>query len=184
MTEKSLAVFEDKAVRRAFCDGQWYFAAADVVKAMAGSRNPDYSWSCLKAEELATYGVDLSDLCRWLEMDSVTSGQRHKVEAVTLEGIFRIVQAISSPKAEVLKLWLAKGGKEWLTRQGDKTSFDSILSMLTEAATAEIACRQSVDQRGDGNAACKARQIAEDARKSLAGEAGKFFSPQNTICPK
>jgi hypothetical protein len=121
-------------------------------------------------------------------MDSVPSGHRHKVEAATLEGIFRIVQAISSPRAEVFKRWLARAGEERRARQEDKaelsrlsaqtklmplrykTSFDSILSMLGEAATVEIACRQSAD---DENAACKARQIAEEARKSLAGEAGE-----------
>jgi prophage antirepressor-like protein len=209
MQEKSLTIFEDKGVRRTFCDGQWYFAVADVVASLTGSRNPDDSWPCLKARELATCGVDLSEVCRWLEMDSVPSGHRHKVEAATLEGIFRIVQAISSPRAEVFKRWLARVGEESCARQGDKaelsrlsaqtklmplrykaelsrlsaqtkliplrykTSLNSILAMLTESATAEIACRQSVDQRRDGNAACKARRIAEEARKSLADGAGK-----------
>jgi hypothetical protein len=184
MQEKSLAFCTNKAVRRAFCDGHWYFAVTDVVEAITGSQNPDDSWSCLKAEELANCGVDLSELCRWLEMDSLTSGQRHKVEAVTLEGIFRIVQAISSPRGEVFKCWLAKVGKERLTQRGDKTSLDSILSMLTEAATAEIAFRQSVDQIGNENATRKARKIAEKARKSLAGETGKYFLPQADICPR
>lgn len=170
MPEKSLTIFEDKAVRRVLCDGEWYFAVVDVVAALTGSRNPGDSWPCLKARELATCGVDLSDLCRWLEMDSVTSGPRHTVETATLEGIFRIVQAISSPRAEVFKRWLARAGEERRARQEVKTSFDSILSMLGEAATVEIACRQSAD---DENAACKARRIAEEARKSLTGEAGK-----------
>jgi hypothetical protein len=171
MPEKSLTIFEDnKSVRRVLCDGEWYFAAADVVTALTGSRNSGDSWPCLKARELATCGVDMSEICRWLEMDSEPSGHRHKVEAATLEGIFRIVQAISSPKAEVFKRWLARAGEERRARQEVKTSFDSILSLLGEAATVEIACRQSAD---DENAACKARRIVEKAEKSLAGEAGK-----------
>ncbi|MBU0485186.1 MAG: hypothetical protein KKB30_11830 [Proteobacteria bacterium] len=179
MPENALAIVKDKGVRRGLCDGEWYFTVVDVVAALTGSRNPGNSWHCLKARELATCGVDLSENCRWLEMDSVPSGHRHKVEAATLEGIFRIVQAISSPRAEVFKRWLARAGEERRARQEVKTSFDSILSMLGEATTVEIACRQSPD---DGNAASKARRITEEARKSLAGEAGK--SQERTFSKK
>lgn len=41
-----------------------------------------------------------------------TSGGRQNLNCATTEGIFRIIQSISSPKAEPFKRWLAKVGYE------------------------------------------------------------------------
>lgn len=39
-------------------------------------------------------------------------GKKRQVQAADMTGIFRIIQSISSPKAEPFKMWLAKVGKE------------------------------------------------------------------------
>lgn len=107
-------------------------------------------------------------------MEPVTSGHGFKVETVTLEGIFRIVQAIYSPRAEVFKRWLARVGQERKIRPNYKTDLDTIFSMLGEAATASIVCRQ--DGQGDiddGFAVCTGKRIAGEARARLVQEAGE-----------
>ena len=39
-------------------------------------------------------------------------GKKRSVQAADMQGIFRIIQSIPSPKAEPFKLWLAEVGKE------------------------------------------------------------------------
>ena len=43
---------------------------------------------------------------------TAADGKRYRTNAANLEGIFRIIQSIPSPKAEPLKLWLAQVGSE------------------------------------------------------------------------
>ena len=37
-----------------------------------------------------------------------TDGKKHAVNCASMEGLFRIIQSISSPKAEPIKRWLAE----------------------------------------------------------------------------
>lgn len=39
---KSLALFQDKEIRRTWKYGKWYFAVEDVVVALTGSSDPNY----------------------------------------------------------------------------------------------------------------------------------------------
>ena len=157
-------VFDDRQIRRALHDGEWYFAVVDVVAALTDSVNPRDAWRCLKQQELAACGVDLSELCRWLAMED-QDGRKRQEEVATLEGVFRLVQSVSSPKAEIFKRWLARVGQERKNRQGDKTDLEMVFSMLEEAATAAIACRQNAQGLDDdGGAARKGSRIAGEAR--------------------
>lgn len=46
-------------------------------------------------------------------------GKQRKVSAADTKGIFRIIQAIPSPKAEPFKIWLADVGKQRLDEIAD-----------------------------------------------------------------
>jgi hypothetical protein len=162
-------VFEDRKVRRVLHDGEWYFAVADVVTALTENQSSDESWDLLKAQELAVCGVDLSELCRRLEVEDA-DGRKSREEAATLEGIFRVVQSIASPKAEVLKRWLARVGQEREIRHGYKTDLDTIFAMLGEAATDAIVNRQDDHGVDDGGVVCKGKQIADEAREMVSRE--------------
>jgi prophage antirepressor-like protein len=163
-------VFDDRQIRRALHDGEWYFAVVDVVAALTDSVNPHDAWRCLKQQELAACGVDFSELCRCLAMED-PDGRKRQEEVATLAGIFRIVQSVYSPKAEIFKRWLARVGQERKNRQGYKTDLEMVFSMLEEATTAAIACRQQNTQGldDDGGAARKGSRIAGEARGRLAG---------------
>jgi hypothetical protein len=45
-------------------------------------------------------------------LEFATVGGRQKFQCWNTEGIFRLIQSIPSPKAEPLKRWLARVGKE------------------------------------------------------------------------
>lgn len=170
--ERALAILPEEfgggRVRRVRHDGEWWFAMEDVAAALTEGPDPAGAWYRLKKQELAACGVDLSELCRWLEMEpvSVTSAQGLKVEAATLEGIFRIVQAIFSPKAEIFKRWLARVAAEPATPRGYRTDLDTVFALLEDAATAVIANR--LDDQGGASG-----RDSEDAARTAARIAGK-----------
>lgn len=108
---KSLAVFENKQVRRYFDEKTevWYFSVVDIVEALTDSVNAtDYLKKLRKRDtELGSY---IGTNCPQVEM--LTNGKRRKTLAGNVKDIFRIIQSIPSPKAEPFKQWLAKVGYE------------------------------------------------------------------------
>jgi len=109
--ETRLVVFKDKEIRRTLHDNEWYFAVVDVVAALTDSEKPRDYWYRMKKREQVASGVELSTFCRQLKLESA-DGKKYLTELANTEGIFRIIQAIPSPKAEPFKRWLAKVGYE------------------------------------------------------------------------
>lgn len=89
----------------------WYFVVQDVIAFLTDSPNPSDYWYRLKQRELDSTGIELSTICRLLKFPA-PNGKIYKYECANNEAMFRIVQAIPSPKAEPFKRWLARLGKE------------------------------------------------------------------------
>jgi len=115
---KSLAVFENKQVRRYYDENKeiWYFSVVDIVGALTDSANPtDYLKKLRKRDiELGAY---IGTNCPQVEM--LTNGKKRKVLAGNVKDIFRVIQSIPSPKAEPFKQWLAKVGYERMQEIND-----------------------------------------------------------------
>ncbi len=105
-----IQLFEGKKVRIAW-DAEkekYYFSVTDIVQVLTDSVNPrDYIKKMLRRDpELKSkWGT----ICPPVEM-LAPDGKRRKTQAADLEGIFRIIQAIPSKKAEPVKQWLAELG--------------------------------------------------------------------------
>jgi len=110
-------------------------------------------------------GCEVGTLCQGLELPA-SDGTGQRADCVTLEGVFRIVQSIATPRAEVLKRWLAQVGRGEGKPQGVRTDLDSVFALLGETAAVEIA-RSRDDQENNGNAVRKGDEIAAGARKQL-----------------
>ncbi len=54
----------------------------------------------------------MATICNQLKMKSPKDGKMYKTDAADMQGIFRIIQSVPSPKAEPFKMWLAEVGKE------------------------------------------------------------------------
>lgn len=109
MQEKNeIAIFENKKIRRIWHDEEWWFSVVDVVGALTDSDNPRNYWNMLKVREKES-GVELYTICVQLKLIA-EDGKLRETDCANLEGIFRIIQSIPSPKAEPFKLWLAKVG--------------------------------------------------------------------------
>jgi DNA-damage-inducible protein D len=113
-TEKHIAVFEGKEVRRTWHNEQWYFAVNDVVELLSETTNvTDYIKKMRQRDE--ELGKGWGQFVTPLSIE--TKGGIQKVNCANLSGIFRIIQSIPSPKAEPFKLWLAKVGQERIVVQ-------------------------------------------------------------------
>lgn len=49
-TSDRLVAFEDKKIRRALHNGEWYFSIIDVIEVLTGSSNPRRYWSDFKRQ--------------------------------------------------------------------------------------------------------------------------------------
>jgi len=108
--ESALIVFQDKKIRRIWHNEEWFFSVVDVVAALAESDNPRNYWNMLKIREKES-GVELYTLCVQLKLPS-SDGKSYITDCASTKSLFRIIQAIPSPKAEPFKQWLAQVGYE------------------------------------------------------------------------
>ena len=91
---------------------EWYFSVVDVVGVLTDSKNPRRYWSDLKRKMKDEEGADqLYEKIVQLKMES-SDGKKYNTDAADIQGIFRVIQSIPSPKAEPFKMWLAEVGKE------------------------------------------------------------------------
>ena len=111
MEEQKLMPFEGKAIRKTWHNGEWYFSVVDVIEILTGTDRPRKYWNDLKKKLVLEGYNQLSEKIGQLKM-TASDGKERLTDGSNLDGIFRILMSIPSPKAEPLKLWLAKVGKE------------------------------------------------------------------------
>ena len=90
---------------------EWYFSVVDVIGSLTESNNPRDYWYRVKKRMSEEERSELSTFCRQLKLKS-TDGKSYKTDVADMQGIFRIIQSVPSPKAEPFKIWLAEVGKE------------------------------------------------------------------------
>lgn len=105
-------MFEGSQIRSIWDDEreEWYFSVIDVLGALTESDNPRKYWSVLKTR-LKSEGSELATNCSQLKMKA-SDGKMRLTDVADMQGIFRIIQSVPSPKAEPFKMWLAEIGKE------------------------------------------------------------------------
>lgn len=106
-------IFEGSQIRSVWDNEreEWYFSIVDVVGSLTESNNPRDYWyrvkKCMSEEEKS----ELSTICRQLKLKA-PDGKMRLTDVADMQGIFRIIQSVPSPKAEPFKMWLAEVGKE------------------------------------------------------------------------
>ena len=116
------ALFETHAIRRVYSEETeiWWFSVVDIIQVL--TQQPDYQaarkyWNKLK-ERLGKEGSQLVTICHQLKM-LAADGKQCPTDAATAETLLRLVQSVPSPKAEPIKLWLAKVGYERMQEMAD-----------------------------------------------------------------
>lgn len=106
-------IFEGSQIRSVWDNEkeEWYFSVVDVIGSLTESNNPRDYWYRVKKRMSEEERSELSTFCRQLKLKS-TDGKLYKTDVADMQGIFRIIQSVPSPKAEPFKMWLAEVGKE------------------------------------------------------------------------
>ncbi len=114
--------FDSKDIRRVYDEASetWWFSVVDVVQILI--RQSDYQaarnyWKVLK-NRLAKEGSQSVISCNRLKLPAA-DGKNYLTDVATAETLLRLVQTIPSPKAEPIKLWLAKVGYERMQEMAD-----------------------------------------------------------------
>ena len=108
-----IKLFEGNTIRSVWDNEkeEWYFSVVDVVEALTSSPNPRDYWYRVKKRMSEEEKSELSTICRQLKLKA-PDGKMRETDVADMQGIFRIIQSIPSPKAEPFKMWLACVGKE------------------------------------------------------------------------
>lgn len=109
---KNIALFEGNEIRKVWHKEKWYFSVVDVVQILTNSSIPRRYWSDLKIQ-LQKEGSQLYEKIVQLKLKS-SDNKYYLTDTANLETMFRIIQSVPSPKAESIKLWLARVGTERL----------------------------------------------------------------------
>lgn len=115
-------LFEDYKIRRLYDETTetWFFSVVDVIQALL--QQPDFQtarnyWKVLK-NRLKKEGSETVTKCNRLKMVA-EDGKLRLTDVATAEILLRLIQSVPSPKAEPIKLWLAKVGYERMQEMTD-----------------------------------------------------------------
>lgn len=106
-------LFEDKEIRSIWDSEKedYYFSVVDVISALTESPRPRKYWNALKTK-LDNEGSQLSSKLGQLKLKSQKDGKSYLTDVLDTKGILRLIESVSSPKAEPFKVWLANLGSE------------------------------------------------------------------------
>jgi DNA-damage-inducible protein D len=120
--ERSLVAFEKHKIRRIYDEKSetWFFSVVDIIAALI--QQPDYQtarkyWNKLK-ERLKKEGSQSVTNCHQLKLEAA-DGKKYMTDVASPETLLRLIQSVPSPKAEPIKLWLAKVGYERIQDMSD-----------------------------------------------------------------
>ena len=115
MNDNTLAVFENYKIRRYYDEQNetWYFSVVDILQVLI--QQPNYQaarnyWKVLK-NRLKKEGSESVTKCNRLKMKAADE-KKYLTDVADPETLLRLIQSVPSPKAEPIKLWLAKTGYE------------------------------------------------------------------------
>ena len=155
--ETALAVFENFKIRRIYDEElqKWFFSVVDIIAAL--TEQTDYQtarkyWNKLK-ERLKKEGSESVTNCHQLKLEAA-DGKKYLTDVATPETLLRLIQSVPSPKAEPIKLWLARVGYE---RMQD----------MTDPALSLDRAREYWKQHGRSEKWIQQRMMGQETRNKL-----------------
>lgn len=120
--KENLAIFEDYNIRRIYDEKTetWFFSVVDVIAVLTAQNNYKVAqsyWTTLKSR-LKKEGSESVTNCDKLKLQAA-DGKKYLTDVANAKTLLRLIQSIPSPKAEPVKLWLAKVGYERIQEIAD-----------------------------------------------------------------
>ncbi|MCB8747385.1 hypothetical protein LHU53_10750 [Rhodoferax sp. U2-2l] len=149
--------FDGQSIRRVYDEDTetWWFSVIDVVQVLTQQVDDLTArkyWNQLK-RRLANEGSQLVTSCHQLKMPAA-DGKQRLTDVATAETLLRLVQSVPSPKAEPIKLWLAKVGYERMQE-------------LADPALSLDRARQTWQQHGRSDKWIQQRMTGQETRNKL-----------------
>ena len=144
----SQSLIADRRIRKTFHNNEWWFSVEDVVNGFMDSGNFQKNIQKVKAHDPI-----LEQEWGRIVAPVLIPNENKIHECVTLEGAFRIIQAMPTPKAEPVRRWLAKTAferlQEYQEKEIPKTDVNDVFKMLEKISTPEIAgrARKALEKR-------------------------------------
>jgi len=120
--DKAIAIFEGYKIRRHYDEENevWYFSVIDILHVLL--QNSDYQtsrkyWNKLKARLIKEGSQSVTD-CHQLKLPAA-DGKKYMTDVADSQTLLRLIQSVPSPKAEPIKMWLAKVGYERMQDMAD-----------------------------------------------------------------
>ena len=118
-------VFGEHEVRRLYDEKTetWFFSVVDIIQVLTQQSNYQAArnyWKVLKTR-LRNEGNESVTKCNRLKLPAA-DGKNYLTDVANAETLLRLVQSVPSPKAEPIKLWLAKVGYERMKEMTDRSS--------------------------------------------------------------
>ena len=112
-------VFDNNKIRTIWNkdEEKFYISVIDIIDVLVDSKDISAYWRKLK-QRLKEEGNETVTKCHRLKMIA-KDGKNRMTDVVDIEGMFRLVESIPSKKAEPIKLWLARLGKERIDEEFD-----------------------------------------------------------------
>lgn len=152
MTHQTLALFEQKEIRKITHNDEWWFSVVDVISVLdVTGREPRKYWSDLKQKLISEGYTEVSDAIGQLKMIA-EDGKMRLTDCANTETILRLIQSIPSPKAEPFKRWLAQVGYERIQEIEDP---ELAMERMTETYVAKGYSKDWIDKRMRGVAVRK-----------------------------
>lgn len=170
--------FENKKVRTVWNSDEekYYISVVDIVSILTESKDATAYWRKLK-QRLKEEGNETVTNCHALKM-LAKDGKNRLTDVVDLEGMFRIIESIPSKKAEPIKLWLARLGKERIDEEYDP---EITINRALEAYRRKGYSDDWINQRLK---AIDARKEFTDELKSNRIESSKEFADLTNLLTK
>ena len=120
--KEEITAFDNKNIRRQFDveTETWYFSVVDIIGVLTEQQDTDGArnyWKVLKSR-LKKEGSELVTNCNRLKL-TAEDGKKRLTDVANVETILRLIQSVPSPKAEPIKLWLARVGYERIKETED-----------------------------------------------------------------
>ena len=113
--------FDGQSIRRVYDEDTetWWFSVIDVVQVLTESKSAKRYWSDLKRKLAQEAGSEqpYEEIVQ-LKL-TATDGKQRETDCAKAATLLRVIQSIPSPKAEPIKLWLAKVGYERMQEMAD-----------------------------------------------------------------
>jgi len=149
--------FEGHPIRRLYdkATETWWFSVVDVVQVL--TQQADFQaarkyWNQLKRRLAAEGSQSVTD-CHRLKLPAA-DGKNYLTDCATAQTLLRLVQSVPSPKAEPIKLWLAKVGYERMQE-------------IADPAQALDRARQTWQQQGRSDKWIQQRMAGQETRNKL-----------------